>query len=297
MEIKQKRLPLTALRTFEAAARLQSFKQAAAELYVTPTTVSNQIRQLERDWGCLLFIRKTRQLVLTDEGRSLSNVVSRSFEDIRKEINTHINVSKKTVSLAVGPIFGARWLIPRLSDFRRKHPNIDLVLHHGPRIASAEYLDTAVAVDWGEGLWPGLAATHLLDIRYSPIISPDLVKAKGGITNVGDLQKFPLIHQFDRSEWSAWLSLAGEPGLGFKEETVIIDSNVVVQAAIDGLGVALGIFPLIQSEIETGRLVCPFELARLPEKSFYLLHRPGAREDPEIDLVCKWLQDESLQGE
>ena len=297
MDIKHKRLPLTALRTFEAAARLQSFKQAAAELFVTPTTVSNQIRQLERDWGCLLFIRKTRQLVLTDEGRSLSNVVSRSFEDIRKEINTHINVSKKTVSLAVGPIFGARWLIPRLGQFRKEYPNIELVLHHGPRIASAEYLDTAIAVDWGEGLWPGLAATHLLDIRYSPIVSPRLVQAKGGITNLADLQKFPLIHQFDRSEWAAWLALAGKPELNFKEETVIVDSNVVVQAAIDGQGVALGIFPLIHSEVEAGRLVCPFELFLLPQKSFYLLHRPGARENPEIDLVCRWLHEQSGHGE
>lgn len=147
MRFPQQRLPLTALRTFEAAARRLSFKGAAEELCVSPTTVSNQIRQLERDWGCLLFLRKTRQVVLTDAGRSLAGVLSRAFDDIRTEIEGHIEVSRKAVTLAVGPIFGSRWLIPRLNRFRRQHPKIELVLHHSPRIISAEGMQTAIAVD------------------------------------------------------------------------------------------------------------------------------------------------------
>lgn len=113
MRLPQQCLPLTALRTFEAAARRMSFKDAAEELCVSPTTVSNQIRQLERDWGCLLFVRKTRQVVLTDAGRSLAWVLSRAFDDIRTEIESHVETPRKSVTLAVGPIFGSRWLIPR----------------------------------------------------------------------------------------------------------------------------------------------------------------------------------------
>ena len=105
-------LPLAALRTFEAAARHLSFKLAAEELCVSATTVSNQIRRLERDLGCKLFIRKTRAVVLTDAGRSLSKVMTRSLEDIRAEVETHTRPTRKAVSLAVGPIFASRWKFP-----------------------------------------------------------------------------------------------------------------------------------------------------------------------------------------
>lgn len=144
-----RRLPLAALRTFEVAARLQSFKLAAQELSVTPTTVSNQIRKLERDWGCQLFIRKTRQLVLTEVGRSLAQTVNRAFGDIKAEIEAHVTMAKKTVTLEAGPIFASRWLIPRLNRFRRQHPDIELVLHHGSRISVAENMNADAAVDWG----------------------------------------------------------------------------------------------------------------------------------------------------
>ncbi len=126
MQQRPRKLPLTALRTFEVAARRLSFKDAADELCVSATTVSNQIRELERDWDCKLFIRKTRAVVLTDEGRSLSSVLTTAFGDIRAEIETRGQSSRKTVTLAVGPIFGSRWLVPRLAQFRRDLPNIDL---------------------------------------------------------------------------------------------------------------------------------------------------------------------------
>ena len=105
---------------------------------MTPTSISNQIRQLESDWGCPLFIRHTRQVVLTDAGRSLSRVLSHAFDDIRAEADAHIRTKHKTVTLAVGPMFGSRWLVPRLSRFYRHNPSIELVLHHSPRITSAE---------------------------------------------------------------------------------------------------------------------------------------------------------------
>ena len=104
MQRSARTLPLTALRTFEVAARRLSFKEAADELCVSATTVSNQIRQLEADWKCKLFIRKTRAVVLTDEGRSLSQVVTRAFDDIRAEVEVHMNPGRKSVTLAVGPI-------------------------------------------------------------------------------------------------------------------------------------------------------------------------------------------------
>lgn len=293
MKNKNQRLPLTALRTFEAAARLQSFKQAAQELNVTPATVSNQVRQLEQDWDCLLFVRKTRQLVLTDTGRTLARVVSRAFDDIRSEIDAQVTRARKTVTLAVGPIFASRWLIPRLNRFRRQHPDIELLLHHGPRITSAQSMHTDIAVDWGVGDWSGLESRHLFNIRYRPVASPQLAQQMGGLGRPADLAGCTILHQYDRSEWRAWLQLAGVPDLELVEETVIDDSNVVLQAAIDGQGVALGTFPFVQPEIDSGRLVCPLPITLSPQRSYHLLTRARASKNAEVGVVCSWLQREA----
>lgn len=287
------RLPLTALRSFEAAARLLSFKAAAEELRVTPTSVSNQIRQLESDWGCPLFIRHTRRVVLTDAGRSLSRVLSRAFDEIRAEVDAHARTHQKTVTLAVGPIFGSRWLIPRLSRFYRQNPQIELILHNSPRITSAEQLLSMVGVDWGTGEWTGLDARRLFEIVYRPSLSPALLKEFGGIQGPADLARYPIIHQWDREEWNAWLRLVGQSDLRFAQETTMRDSNLVLQAALDGHGVMMGTFPFLQPEVEAGRLVCPFDTDLHPARAYHLIHRPGARALPEVEAVCAWLEAEA----
>ncbi len=287
------RLPLTALRTFEAAARRLSFKEAAVELHVSATTVSNQIRHLEREWGCLLFVRKTRQVVLTDAGRSLARVVSRAFEDIRTEVEAHVSTLRRTVTLAVGPIFGTRWLIPRLSKFYRLHPKIELVLLHSPRITSVEHLNSAIAIDWGVGDWKGLETKEIVRVVYEPVVSPALLAERGPIDSPEDLLRFPIIHQNDRSEWYNWLRLAGYPNIRFAQETTILDTNVVTQAAIDGGGVALGAFPFINSDVESGKLIRPFDIKLQPTRSYFMLTRPGARATAEVRAVCEWIEAEA----
>lgn len=289
------RLPLTALRTFEAAARRLSFKDAAEELCVTPATVSNQVRRLERDWGRPLFVRHTRRIELTEEGRALAAVLGRAFAEIRAEIDARFAPAAPTITLAVGPIFGARWLSPRLGRFRQRHPGIALSLRHGPRIASAAEMSSDVAIDWGIA-WPGLETTRLFGIVYAPVASPALIAACGGLERPRDLTRFPVIHQHDRSEWRNWLALAGAPDLAFAEETVVTDSNLVTQAALDGQCVALGIFPFVAAEVAAGRLVRPFAVDLHPERAYHLLSRPGARRDPDIAALCAWIEAEAASG-
>ena len=286
------KLPLTALRTFEAAARRLSFKDAADELCVSATTVSNQIRELERVWGCQLFIRKTRAVVLTDAGRSLSTVVGRAFSEIRAEIDMHIAPSPKAVTLAVGPIFGSRWLVPRLSAFQQSHPDIDLVVTHSPRITSVESLSSQIAVDWGTGEWDGLDVTPLFDIEYSPVVSPSLAK-KYNLQKPADLARFSIIHQRDRSEWASWLALADTPDLTPQGDTIVLDSNIAVQAAIESQGVALGSFPFLNNDVAGGRLIKPFQINLKPARYYNLLVRRGARRNPEVDAVCAWIESEA----
>ena len=140
---------------------------------------------------------------------------------------------------------------------------------------------------------PGLETQHLFPIRYAPVLSPGLASEHGGISQPEDLQKFPIIHQHDRTEWNAWAKLAGLSELGTSEDTVIDDSNVVTQAALDGQGVALGIFPFLDTDVEDGRLLRPFEIELEPTRSYHLLNRPGARKTPEIASLCDWLIEES----
>ncbi len=295
MTIPTRRLPLTALRTFEAAARHLSFKKAAEELFVSATTVSNQIRQLEKDWGCKLFHRQTRAVDLTDAGRSLAKVLSRAFDDIRTEVDLHSNASRKTVTIAVGPIFGSRWLGPRLSKFAREHPKIELVVHHGGRITSAAQMTTDIAVDWGMGDWKQLEATKLMDVFYSPIVSPQLLEQGGVLSQPSDLVNWPIIHQHDRSEWRNWLAQAGCPNLQPESEVVIVDSNMVQRAVKDGQGVALGVFPLMEGDVEKGQLAKPFAIDLAPSRAFYLLTRNEARERKELRIVCEWIEAQASE--
>lgn len=288
-----RKLPLTALRTFEVAARRLSFKDAADELCVSATTVSNQIRELERDWRCKLFIRKTRAVVLTDEGRSLSRVLTKAFDDIRAEVEVYGQSTRKTVTLAVGPIFGTRWLVPRLAQFRSDLPNIELILHESPRITDAVMMGTHLAVDWGEGSWSGLQNYHLMDITYAPVLSKALMAERGGLKSPKNLARYSIIHQRDRSEWAAWLALAGCAGLTLKEEITITDTNTVMHAALEGQGVSLGIFPFVDQELKAGKLVKPFDIELKPTRSFYLLAKPSSERTPEVASVIRWLLDQA----
>lgn len=296
MSGKTRNLPLTALRTFEVAARRLSFKDAADELCVSATTVSNQIRQLEADWNCKLFIRQTRAVVLTDEGRSLSQVVTRAFDEIRAEVEVHMNPARKSVTLAVGPIFGSRWLVPRLARFREAHPRIDLVLHESPRITDAAMMTSHLAVDWGTGNWSGLNSQKLLDITYSPVVRADVIDAFGGLKEPSDLTRIPLIHQRDKSEWSAWFKLAGVADFEPVAETTIRDSNLVLQAALDGQGAALGVFPFVSNDIGSARLVKPFDIDLIPQRSFYLLGRPSSPRTREVSVVQNWLLEQAARS-
>jgi LysR family glycine cleavage system transcriptional activator len=290
---RSRRLPLTGLRIFEAAARLESFKDAADELGVSATTVSNSIRALERQWGSALFVRMTRQVVLTEFGQSLARVVRQSFDAIAQEVEHHVASRRVAVSMAVGSIFGARWLMPRLSRLRRALPHLDLTLRRGRRVTSPNDMPAAVVVDWGVGDWPGLEAEPLMRIDYAPVVAPSLLAQGGALRTPRDLARLTALHQQDRSEWRAWLDRAGVGDLTFAEEMIIEDSNVATQAALLGQGVALGIFPFVQEDVDAGRLTCPFDCRLAPAKSYHLLTRPGARQRPEIAAVCEWLRREA----
>lgn len=280
---------MTALRTFEAAARLGSFKQAAEELGVSPTAVSHQIRRLEDEIGHSLFLRKTRKVELNEGGARLADVVGQAFGAVYAEVDRLITVDRRRVDLALGPFVAARWLIPRLSSFWSAHPRMDLRLHHSPLEVDPDSFTADLAIAWGHGDWPGVVSHRMFGLEATPMASPELIARRGPVDDVGDLARYQIIHYRDRSDWREWLDRAGRRDFRFPEETVIDDANVAHQAALQGQGVILGMRPFVEDDIAAGRLVCPFDLSVELKRAYHLVARRQRLKDPHVRHVHDWL--------
>jgi LysR family transcriptional regulator, glycine cleavage system transcriptional activator len=275
-----------ALKTFEAAARHLSFKQAADELNVSATAVSHQIKSLESQLDCPLFIRKTREVSLTLQGHELFTVLRKSFDDIDDVIRrVKSSRGRDVVTLGLGPIIGTRWLAPRLGDFWQRHPDIDLRLHHTafPMQHSAGIFDLAIA--WGKGQWAGLESRLFINIEMTPVISPDLAMPNFST----DLTQYPLIHERDRQGWMQWFEESGLDDQHAQTGPIIDDANLVLQTALNGQGIVLGILPFISDDLSTGRLRQPFARTIRPANAYYLIHQPDCLQKAPIRVVYEWL--------
>jgi len=195
----------------------------------------------------------------------------------------------RPISLAVWRLFGPRWLTPRRAHSSAQYPQFALALHQGEPIHHAQQLTTTAAIGWGDGHWPGLQAQRLLDCRFAPVLSPALLDRYGGVTGVHDLARYPVLHQQSRSDWNHWLTHAGTPTLRFAFETVMADANMATQAAIDGQGVALGVFPLVQADVDAGRLLCPLDNYWHTPESYYLLTRPEDQQRSDVQALSRWM--------
>jgi len=274
------------LRSFEAAARHLSFKRAAEELYVTPTAVSHQVKALENRLGCRLFARRARQVELTRQGQTLYVTLRQAFADIDACIERiRVMGAREVVTLGLGPIIGTRWLAPRLGDFWKQHGDIDLRLHHTafPLMHSADQFDLAIA--WGSGQWPSMEVAPFISIEVTPVMSPQLTPP----AQPAGLLDFPLVHQRDRHGWLQWLAAAGVDTPEAQFGTVVDDANLVLQTALNGQGVVLGILPFVEDDIRAGRLLRPFDLAVDPGQAYYLINAKQRLDKPAVRRVHDWL--------
>ncbi|MFT5506164.1 MAG: LysR family glycine cleavage system transcriptional activator [Gammaproteobacteria bacterium] len=189
------------------------------------------------------------------------------------------------VTLGLGPIIGTRWLAPRLGDFWQRHPNIDLRLHHTafPMQHSAEIFDLAIA--WGNGNWAGLTSRLFISIEMTPVISPELVRPQ----TPADLTRYPLIHERDRLGWQQWFRESDLDDQHAQSGPIIDDANLVIQTVLSGQGIALGILPFVAEDLDSGRLIQPFEQTIRPENAYYLIHQPNNLHKPAIQVVYDWL--------
>ena len=288
--------PPIALRSFEAAARHLSFTRAADELSVTQAAISHQIKQLEAYFSFPLFVRLTRKLRLTDEGQALYSVVNESFENIEKVTQQLLGgTGDESLTVSLTPYFSVKWLTVRLSRFWALHPNIDLRLHHTAQPGSLEDENIDLSITWGLDDWPHLDWKPLLTARVIPVCSPSLVTPEKPLNTIDDLYRHTLLHENDYSLWTLWLQRAGIEDVQLRRGSTMDDANVVMQAAIDGHGVALGSDLLCADDLEARRLIMPFDSTNSMTYSYYIVYRPGALERPKVKAFYNWLRRETRE--
>jgi LysR family transcriptional regulator, glycine cleavage system transcriptional activator len=292
--------PLDSLRAFEAAARRLSFTAAAEELCVTQGAISQRIKALEYELRVSLFRRLPRRLELTPDGERLARGVRQGLDNIISAIGAIDRQSGAGVlTVSVLPSFARRWLMPRLPRFRDRYPEIEVqILAEGCPVDLAQSgLDAALR--FGHGAYPGLHATQLMGDSVVPVCSPEFLARRGPIRSVDDLLALPLIHDtttetdHSNSDWRSWLIHIGAgrhpPGAGLRFD----QADLVVDAAVLGLGAALARTSLVAGELASGQLVRALPHATPTAFSYYLLCRPQSATCPRVSRFREWLVEES----
>src|SRR5580698_5160459 len=288
------RLPsLNGLRAFEAAARHLGFTAAATELNVTQTAISHQIRRLEAELGIRLFVRQNRSLTLTTEAREYLPGIRAAFNDLRLATDRLLRKDgDRVLTVSTLASFAAKWLLPRLSSFQQAHPEIDVHITSSTSLIDFRRDDVDAAIRYGRGHWSGLRADWLTADELFPVCSPELLKGDRPLQSPKDLAHYTLLHTsggYD-DDWRLWLTAAGLPSDVSKQPGITFDLILMtVQAAIDGIGVAMGRTSYVQDDIAKGRLVVPFNIALPADAGFYLVSPEGAAEPPKLRAFRQWL--------
>jgi LysR family transcriptional regulator, glycine cleavage system transcriptional activator len=288
------RLPsLNGLRAFEAAARHLSFTLAASELNVTQTAISHQIRRLEEELGIRLFVRQNRALALTPEARDYLPGVRAAFNDLRLATDRLLRKDDdKVLTVSTLASLAAKWLLPRLTDFQEHHPGIDVRITTSTSLVDFQRDNVDAAIRYGRGQWPGLRADWLMADELFPVCSPSLLHGGKPLRSPEDLKSHMLLHTSNANsdDWRLWLTAAGLPADIARQPGVTFDMIfMTIQAAIDGIGVAMGRTSYVRDDIAKGRLVVPFKIALPADAGFYLVAPEGRREAPKLAAFREWM--------
>src|SRR5882724_11221108 len=238
------RLPsLNGLRAFEAAARHLSFTNAAAELNVTQTAISHQIRRLVEELGIPLFVRQNRSLVLTPAAQDYLPGIRAAFQDLRQATDRLLRKDDdRVLTVSTLASFAAKWLLPRLASFQETHPEIDVRITTSMELVDFRKDNVDAAIRYGRGHWPGLRAIWLMADELFPVCSPALLKGEHPLRQPKDLAYHVLLHTSGvHDDWRLWLTAAGLPIKTTALHGLTFDMLfMTIQAAIDGLGIAIG---------------------------------------------------------
>jgi LysR family glycine cleavage system transcriptional activator len=293
--MKLRRLPpLHALEAFEVAARELSFRKAAEALHLTPSAVSHQIKGLEDFLGFALFRRMNRALELTEGGRDYLRVTQASLDSLREGSQQARQRYGRhtTLKISAGPFIASEIIVPALPSFQLEYPHIELNIETTLHPVDLRREDMDIALRFGSGHWPGTTAKRLLTVRAVPVCSPAMAEKlrRGTPLGVGDIS---LIHSTPLPEgWNMWAELSGAK-LGKPKGDLWLDSYfAILRAAEQGVGLALGLLPMVNPWLRTGRVVMPWpELQVEIPQGYYLVHRPADENRAEVQVFCTWLME------
>lgn len=297
---------LNALRAFEASARHRSFSAAAAELNVTPAAVGQLVRTLE-DWlGTPLFLRSSSgrvRLTPTETAERALPDIRAGFERLTLGMGRLKEGSTSGVlTVTVSPAFAAKWLLPRIDRFQTAWPDMDVRLDTNHKSVDFQAQRVDVGVRYGLGEWPDLAADKLMDEEIYPVCSPRLLHQRGPLHQPNDLARETLIHDLSMNghkrfpTWETWMQKAGVTGAAITRGMQINNSAAVLQAAIEGHGIALARSIMAQDDLAAGRLVRLFpDISYASELAYYVIYRPECANLPRLAAFRDWLFKETAR--
>lgn len=282
--------PLNALRAFEASARQLSFTRAAEELFVTQAAISHQIKSLEDHLGIKLFMRKNRALLLTEEGQSYYLDIKDIFNALHDATEKLLaRGAKGAITVSLQPSFAIQWLVPRLNAFNILNSDIDVRIKAVDQPDNSLTEDVDVAIYYGRGHWKNVQADKLHTEYLIPVCSPLLLNGNKPLMTVDDLKHHNLLHDDSRRGWKRWFKQVGVVGANVNHGPIFSHSSMVLQAAIHGQGIALAHSILAKPDIDSGRLVCPFNDVLVNKSSFYIVCREKQLEIGKIAAFRNWV--------
>lgn len=285
--------PLGAIRVFEAAGRLLSFSRAADELSVTHGAVSHQIKALEGWLGVPLFRRMGKTIALTDQGRLYLDSISPALAAIAsasRSISAH-----EVLRVNALPTFTMRWLFPRLAEFRALYPHIEVQISTRLEPMSRLPANIDVVIRREPAEVPGLHKVRVLSETAFPVCSPALLQ-RVPLARIADLAHHTILHcPARRTAWEDWLATTHHTRVVPAQSLELEHLYFCLQAAIDGIGVAMGYSPLVAPDLEAGRLVAPFDGQVLNTPGYFVITRVERQHDPVVKTFCDWLLEQGLR--
>ena len=289
--------PISALRALEAAARHMSFTRAAHELNVTQSAISHQVKTLEDLWGLKLFKRTVRGVTLTPTGEELAKITREFFDRMTRTLD-ELRISSTHEPLRVDTLqsFAVKWLVPRLGRFHEMHPEIDVWISTHERLVDFGSDDVDLAIRLGHGRYPGLHACLLMREEVYPVCTPEFFGHDGLPESPRELLDYPLLLRLgepNHPNWEQWFEAAGLPGVRPAAGPRFPDSNMAIEAAKDGLGVALARTAHVADELATGELIRLFDVACPSSVAYYLVCPEGREVEPRIAAFQGWIMSEA----
>jgi len=282
---------LRAVQAFGAVARAGSVVAAARELAVSPSALSHLVKQLERRVGVPLFLRAGRGLKLTADGEQLAGAVVPALASIAEALG---GFARRGTELRISTLstFAVRWLIPRLSRFQLRHPDIEIFLSTATRAVDLSQETFDCAIRFGRGDWSGIASEALYREELVPACNPQWLKTNG-LLKIKDLARAKLLHaRARRQDWSHWLTAQGASGIDTDAGPTFETRDLAIQAAIAQMGVAIVDPRFIEAELAAGQLTLPFEGRLALDTGYWLVWRPGRESGRPLTAFRRWLMDE-----